>query len=90
MRALGTPKPSVQWFKDDIEIFSCDRIEMREEEEGGVVILKGARLSDSGHIKCVATNLLGKAVSTAELVIESELSLPLTVFVFFQFSNVTL
>ena len=80
MRALGTPKPSVQWFKDDIEIFSCDRIEMREEEEGGVVVLKGARLSDSGHIKCVATNLLGKAVSTAELVIESGFSLLSTVF----------
>ena len=53
---------------------------MREEEEGGVVILKGARLSDSGHIKCVATNLLGKAVSTAELVIESGFSLLSTVF----------
>ena len=67
---MGTPKPSIQWYKDDVEIFSCDRIEMREEEEGGAVILKGARLSDSGAIKCVATNLLGKAVSAAQLIIE--------------------
>jgi hypothetical protein len=37
---LGTPKPSIQWYKDDNEIFSCDRIEMKEEEEGGAVILK--------------------------------------------------
>ena len=43
MRALGTPKPSIQWYKDDLEIFSCDRIEMREEEDGGAVVLKGAR-----------------------------------------------
>ncbi len=43
---------------------------MREEEDGGVVVLKGARFSDSGTIKCVATNILGRAVSTAQLVIE--------------------
>ena len=72
MRALGTPKPSVQWFKDDIEIFSCDRVELREEEEGGVVVLKAARLSDSGVVKCVATNLLGKATSMANLTIEGQ------------------
>ena len=70
VRVLGTPKPSVQWYKDDIEIFSCDRIEMREEDEGGAVVLKGARLSDSGVIKSVATNILGRAVSTAQLIIE--------------------
>ena len=67
---MGTPKPSVQWYKDDTEIFSCERIEMKEEAEGGAVVLKGARLSDSGNIKCVATNLLGRAVSTAQLMIE--------------------
>ena len=47
---------------------------MKEEEEGGAVILKGARLSDSGAIKCVATNLLGKAVSAAQLIIEGQFS----------------
>ena len=98
---MGTPKPSVQWYKDDIEIFSCERIEIKEEEEGGAVILKGtliiisvlptkrltlsyiekvqiihflslpgARLSDSGNIKCIATNLLGKSTSKAQLMIE--------------------
>ena len=41
MRVLGTPKPSVQWYKDDVEIFSCERIEIKEEDEGGAVILKG-------------------------------------------------
>ena len=41
VRVLGTPKPSVQWYKDDVEIFSCERIEIKEEDEGGAVILKG-------------------------------------------------
>ena len=69
---LGTPKPSVQWYKDDVEIFSCDRVELREEDEGGAVVLRAARMSDSGTIKCVATNLLGKATSVANLAIEGE------------------
>ena len=34
MRVLGTPKPSIQWYKDDVEIFACDRIEIKEEDEG--------------------------------------------------------
>ena len=38
---LGTPKPSVQWYKDEVEIFSCERLEVKEEDEGGAVILKG-------------------------------------------------
>jgi len=83
VRVLGTPKPSIQWYKDDVEIFSCDRIEMKEEEEGGAVILKGARLSDSGAIKCVATNLLGKAVSAAQLIIEGDSSYPQIYKVYF-------
>ena len=33
-------------------------------------IFPGARLSDSGNVKCIATNLLGKAASTAQLMIE--------------------
>lgn len=45
-------------------------MDLKEEEEGGVVVLKNARLSDSGVIKCVAANALGRAVSTAQLVIE--------------------
>lgn len=71
VRVLGTPKPSVQWYKDDVEIFACERIEMREEDEGGAVVLKGARLSDSGTIKCVASNILGRCTSTAHFTIEA-------------------
>ena len=67
---MGTPKPSIQWYKDDVEIFACDRIEMREEDEGGAVVLKEARLSDSGTIKCVASNILGRCSSTALFSIE--------------------
>ena len=29
VKVLGTPKPSVQWFKDDMEVFSSDRLEIK-------------------------------------------------------------
>jgi hypothetical protein len=53
-----------------MEIFACERIEIAEEDEGGAVILKGARLNDSGTIKCVASNILGRCTSTATFNIE--------------------
>ena len=37
---LGTPKPNVQWYKDDAEIFACERIEIKEEAEGGAIVVK--------------------------------------------------
>ena len=86
VKVLGTPKPSVQWFKDDMEVFSSDRLEIKVteligkkylhnsviqvEEDGGSVIVRDVRLSDCGNIKCVATNILGRATSVAQLVIE--------------------
>lgn len=74
VKVLGTPKPSIQWYKDDTEIFACERIEMREEDEGGSVVLKEARLSDSGTIKCVASNILGRCTSTAVFSIEGNMT----------------
>ena len=46
---------------------------MREEDEGGAVVLKEARLSDSGTIKCVASNILGRCTSTALFSIEGNI-----------------
>ena len=43
---------------------------MKEEDEGGSVVLKGSRFSDSGVIKCVASNILGRCTSTAQFTIE--------------------
>jgi len=71
VKVLGTPKPTIQWFKDDMEVFSSDRLEIKNEEDGGSVVVRDVRLSDCGNIKCVATNILGRATSVAQLVIEA-------------------
>ena len=72
VKVLGTPKPSVQWYKDDMEVFASDRLEIKTEEDGGSVTVRDVRLSDCGNIKCVATNILGRATSVAQLVIEGK------------------
>jgi len=71
VKVLGTPKPTLQWYKDDMEVFCSDRLDIREEEDGGSVIVKEVRMSDSGNIKCVATNILGRATSVGQLIIEA-------------------
>ena len=40
---LGTPKPTLQWFKDDMEVFSSERLDIKEEEDGGNVIVREVR-----------------------------------------------
>jgi len=71
VKVLGTPKPTLQWYKDDMEVFCSERLDIREEEDGGSVVVKEVRLSDSGNIKCVATNILGRATSVGQLIIEA-------------------
>ena len=57
MKVLGTPKPSLQWFKDDLEVFSSDRLEIREEEDGGTVIVREARLGISYLASNISWNI---------------------------------
>ena len=47
-----------------------NRLEIKIEEDGGSVVVRDVRLSDCGSIKCVATNILGRATSVANLSIE--------------------
>jgi hypothetical protein len=48
VKVLGTPKPTIQWFKDDLEVFSSDRLEIKEEEDGGSVVVRVARYVSLG------------------------------------------
>ena len=57
VKVLGTPKPSLQWFKDDLEVFSSDRLEIREEEDGGTVIVREARLGISYLASNISWNI---------------------------------
>ena len=52
------------------DLLQTKTIYFQNEEDGGTVIVRDVRLSDCGNIKCVATNILGRATSVAQLVIE--------------------
>jgi Immunoglobulin I-set domain len=58
----GNPKPTLQWFKDDAEIFPDER-HIFEREPDGVYKLCIHRpdVEDSGKYKCVAKNVGGQA-----------------------------
>ena len=79
MKVLGTPKPSLQWFKDDLEVetyliiiwrlktnlcsqvFSSDRLEIKDEEDGGSVIVREARSNICWHEQNIAGLLTEKS-----------------------------
>lgn len=52
--ATGSPKPSIEWFKDDMNI---------PREESRVLTVPSVTPSDRGKYYCTATNTLGTAIS---------------------------
>ena len=50
----GSPKPSIAWFKDGVEIPG---------EKSQFLIIRSATFSDRGNYYCTATNVLGTATS---------------------------
>ena len=56
---LEKRKSRYKTLKTTIILASCDKL-----------IVQEVRLSDSGNIKCVATNILGRATSVGQLIIE--------------------
>lgn len=68
IRVLGTPKPEVEWFKDDVQIESEGRFIAEKEGRGYFSLtINDIVAEDEGLYKCVATNELGEVISKAEL-----------------------
>lgn len=63
-RAMGTPVPSFQWFKNDQPINSDGRYDITQSVSGFTLVVKDCQLEDSANYKCTATNKAG-SVSTA-------------------------
>ena len=69
----GIPPPTIVWYKDADEITEDnDKIMMVNHEDSGIssLVLNDAQASDGGEIKCVATNEIGSATTTAFLSVE--------------------
>lgn len=67
--AVGDPKPTIQWFKNDMVIAEGQRIKIIEDEEGRSSLkFDPAMHHDVGFYKVVARNSVGQTVARTRIV----------------------
>ncbi|XP_078034638.1 obscurin isoform X5 [Augochlora pura] len=67
--AVGSPKPLIQWFKNDIMIQETSRIKVTEDKDGrSILSFNSTKEHDVGSYKVVARNTLGQTVVRCRLV----------------------
>nr|XP_033338378.1 obscurin isoform X2 [Megalopta genalis] len=67
--AVGSPKPLIQWFKNDIMIQETSRIKVTEDQDGrSILSFNPTKEHDVGSYKVVARNTLGQTVVRCRLV----------------------
>lgn len=76
VKVKGTPKPNVEWFKDDKKIESQERYEIVEDNSGSKLIIKSCKFIDKGRVKCIATNIAGEKSCWADLLIQQKIGPP--------------
>lgn len=62
----GVPKPSVHWLKNGDAVIPSDYFQL---VDGYNLRILGLVLSDAGMYQCIASNAVGSAQSTAQLVV---------------------
>ncbi|CAH0405571.1 unnamed protein product [Chilo suppressalis] len=67
--AVGDPKPSVQWFKNDMVLAEGQRVKITEDEEGrSTLSFNPSMHHDVGYYKVVARNKVGQTVARTRIV----------------------
>uniref|UniRef100_A0A9J2P3W7 Immunoglobulin I-set domain protein n=1 Tax=Ascaris lumbricoides TaxID=6252 RepID=A0A9J2P3W7_ASCLU len=74
----GKPEPEVKWFKDGVpvNIDNAHIISRKGESGQHTLIIKEARLEDSGSYSCKAVNKAGTTETKAKFAVEEELMVP--------------
>lgn len=68
-RAMGTPEPGFQWFKDGKPISSEGRFNISQSVSGFTLVIKDCQVEDSGEYKCEATNKAGSVSTSAKITV---------------------
>lgn len=78
MTVVGKPEPEVKWFKDGapVNIDNSHIISKKDESGQHTLIIKEARLEDSGSYSCKAVNKAGTTETKAHFAVEEELTAP--------------
>ena len=71
-RAMGTPEPTFQWFKDDQPISAGGRFDISQAVSGFTLVIKDCLVEDSGEYKCEATNKAGSVSTAAKITVNGE------------------
>ncbi|XP_046622197.1 obscurin isoform X6 [Neodiprion virginianus] len=75
--AVGNPKPSVQWFKNDLVIQEGNRVKVDEDNEGrSILTFNPAKDFDVGIYKVVARNKVGQTVARTRVLLATAPSSP--------------
>lgn len=61
----GLPSPKVYWEKNDkpVKSLADERIEETKQGDLSLLIIRDAKVLDSGHYRCVASNFVGRSES---------------------------
>ena len=77
VKVQGHPQPDVQWFTSDREITTDERFVVDSMSDGRhTLTIKECDAKDKGRYKCVASNVVGKAVCSAGLTVKEQLIPP--------------
>nr|XP_033194935.1 obscurin isoform X7 [Bombus vancouverensis nearcticus] len=67
--AVGSPKPVIQWYKNDMMIQESNRVKVTEDQDGrSILSFNPTKEHDIGSYKIVARNSLGQTVVRTRLV----------------------
>ena len=71
-RAMGTPEPTFQWYKDDQPISAGGRYDISQSVSGFTMVIKDCQVEDSGEYKCEAANKAGSVSTAAKITVTGE------------------
>ncbi|KAJ1353882.1 hypothetical protein KIN20_010652 [Parelaphostrongylus tenuis] len=68
-KVTGEPQPEIKWFKGNEQISTVDEHFVQTKEADGTarLVIKSAKVKDSGEIRCEASNTAGTARTAAPL-----------------------
>lgn len=72
----GKPEPSIEWFKGDEPVKPSKRVKTYFDSEVCRLTISDTVYDDEGEYKCVATNELGSASCSAELLVNEAVVMP--------------
>lgn len=75
---VGKPTPEVVWYKDGVPVNIDNKHILEKKDEAGhsTLLIKEARIKDTGVYSCKATNIVGTAETKAQFAVEESIEVP--------------